>query len=173
MILGNYQIGKLKGRTPTSATLSKHRDGKLYIHIQIKDQVPDPQKSDDVIGVDLGRSDIAVTSEGESWSGQRITQVRDRFSRVRASVQRKGTKGAKRLLKRLSGREKRYQTARKGAKAQRDTITLRLRYSTVSFQLHPNCGIAPSPLIPSLSLRLCVTDMGEPQHQQKYHFSRY
>ncbi|MBC6417982.1 MAG: transposase [Prochloron sp. SP5CPC1] len=139
----------MKGRTPTSATLSKHRDGKLYIHIQIKDQVPDPQKSDDVIGVDLGRSDIAVTSEGESWSGQRITQVRDRFSRVRASVQRKGTKGAKRLLKRLSGREKRYQTARKGAKAQRDTITLRLRYSTVSFQLHPNCGIAPSPLIPN------------------------
>jgi putative transposase len=50
-----------------------------------------------------------------------ITQVRDRFSRVRASVQKKGTKGAKRLLswcaflrlaplKRLSGRERRYQT---------------------------------------------------------------
>ena len=34
LILGNYQIGKLKGKTPTSATLSKHRDGQLYIHIQ-------------------------------------------------------------------------------------------------------------------------------------------
>jgi putative transposase len=127
LILGNYQIGKLKGKTPTSATLSKHRDGQLYIHIQIKPTAPTPLKSDDVIGVDLGRRDIAVTSDGQSWSGQSITQVRDRFSKVRASVQKKGTKGAKRLLswcaflsarrwrrvaplKRLSGREKRYQT---------------------------------------------------------------
>ncbi|MGB3405565.1 MAG: transposase [Microcoleaceae cyanobacterium] len=110
LILGNYQTGKLKGKTPTSATLSKHRDGQLYIHIQIKDQAPSPQKSFDVIGVDLGRRDIAVTSEGQSWSGENITKVRDRFSRVRASTQKKGTKGAKRLLKRLSGREKRYQT---------------------------------------------------------------
>ena len=170
LILGNYQIGKLVGKTPTSATLSKHRDGQLYIHIQVKDEAPQPQHSEDIIGVDLGRTDIAVTSLGQSWSGENINSVRDRFSRVRASVQRKGTKGAKRLLKRLSGREKRYQTAPSAsamarAKAQRDTITLRLRYSTVSFQLHPNCGIAPSPLIPSLSLRLCVTNLGQPQYQ--------
>ncbi|MGB3405042.1 MAG: transposase [Microcoleaceae cyanobacterium] len=126
LILGNYQIGKLKGKIPTSATLSKHRDGKLYIHIQIKDEAPPPQKAEQVIGVDLGRRDIAVTSMGQSWSGENITKVRDRFSRVRASyelrrdgnrhrrvrasAQKKGTKGSKRLLKRLSGREKRYQT---------------------------------------------------------------
>ncbi len=110
LVLGNYQISKLKGKTPTSATLSKHRDGKLYIHIQVKDEVPQPHKREKVIGVDLGRRDIAVTSEGQSWSGQSITLVRERFARVRTNVQRKGTKGAKRLLKRLSGREKRYQT---------------------------------------------------------------
>ncbi|MEB3280202.1 MAG: transposase [Lyngbya sp.] len=110
LILGNYQIGKLKGKTPTSATLSKHRDGQLYIHIQIKNTTPTPKSTDNVIGVDLGRRDIAVTSKVESWSGENITKVRDRFTRVRASVQKKGTKGAKRLLKRLSGREKRYQT---------------------------------------------------------------
>jgi putative transposase len=110
LILGNYQTGKLKGKTPTSATLSKHRDGKLYIHIQIKDQPPSPKNTDKCLGVDLGRRDLAVTSDGVNWSGENITKVRDRFSRVRASVQKKGTKGAKRLLKRLSGREKRYQT---------------------------------------------------------------
>jgi IS605 OrfB family transposase len=111
LILGNYQIGKLKGKSPTSATLSRHRDNELYIHVQIKDEAPTPQRALQVIGVDLGRRDIAVTSEGHSWSGKNITKVRDRFSRVRASAQRKGTKGAKRLLKRLSGREKRYQTS--------------------------------------------------------------
>lgn len=75
LVLGNYQIGKLKGKTPTSATLSKHRDGQLYIHIQIKDKTPSPQNSNQVIGVDLGRRDIAVTSSGEKWSGENITGV--------------------------------------------------------------------------------------------------
>lgn len=37
LVLGNYQIGKLKGFIPTSATLCKHKDGLFYIHIQIKD----------------------------------------------------------------------------------------------------------------------------------------
>ncbi|MEA5599131.1 transposase [Rivularia sp. UHCC 0363] len=114
---GNYQRGKLKGRKPTSAQLCKHRDGGYYIHIALTDEVPDPIKSDKVIGVDLGRRDIAVTSEGDSWSGKDIQQVRDRYARVRASLQQKASKGtrstrrrARQILKRLSGREQRYQT---------------------------------------------------------------
>lgn len=108
--LGNYQIGKLKGRKPTSAQLCKHRDGKYYIHIQLKDETPKPLKHENVIGVDFGRTDIAVTSEGEKWSGEQVKNVRDKFARVRASLQSKGTKSAKRLLKRLSGKERRFQT---------------------------------------------------------------
>ena len=42
LILGNYQIGKLKGQKPTSATLCKHRDGTFNIHIQVKDDVQEP-----------------------------------------------------------------------------------------------------------------------------------
>jgi IS605 OrfB family transposase len=109
LVLGNYQIGKLKGKKPTSATLCKHKDGTFHIHIQVKEVAPDPSPSKDVIGVDLGRRDIAVTSTGESWDGKPLSQAKDKLARVRASVQKKGTKGAKRLLKRLSGREKRFQ----------------------------------------------------------------
>lgn len=109
MTLGSYQRGKLKGRQPTSAQLCQHRDGNFYLHIQLKDEAPEPAKATNVIGVDLGRIDIAVTSEGNKWDGEGIKQVRERFSRVRASLQSKGTKNAKRVLKRLSGRERRYQ----------------------------------------------------------------
>jgi len=70
MDVGSYQKGKLKGRKPTSATLCKHKDGNYYIHIQIKDDAPQIGSSDGVIGVDLGRTDIAVTSDGDSWSGK-------------------------------------------------------------------------------------------------------
>ena len=117
MLLGNYQIGKLKGRKPTSATLAKHRDGLYYIHIQLTDEVPDPIKSDNVIGVDFGRRSIAVTSNGDEWDGKTIQKVRDKFANVRASVQKKSTKGTRssrrrcrRLLKRLSGKEQRFQS---------------------------------------------------------------
>lgn len=116
MQLGNYQIGKLKGRKPTSAQLCQHRDGLYYIHIQLSDETPLTIKSDQVIGVDFGRRHIAVTSEEERWDGKEIQQVRDKFSQVRASLQSKASKGtrstrrrARQILKRLSGRERRYQ----------------------------------------------------------------
>jgi len=118
LVLANYQAGKLKGRKPTSAQLCKHeKDGQFYLHIQLTDKAPEPPKTTKVIGVDLGRTDIAVTSEGDSWSGSEIKSVRDKFSRVRASLQRKASKGtrstrrrARNILKRLSGRERRYQS---------------------------------------------------------------
>lgn len=114
--VGNFQRGKLKGRVPTSAQLCKHRDGKYYIHIQVKDEAPEPIKSNKVIGVDFGRRDIAVTSNGEKWDGKSIQDVRDRFAQVRTSLQKKRSKGTRstrrrtnQILQRLSGREQRYQ----------------------------------------------------------------
>lgn len=114
---GNYQRGKLKDRKPTSAQLCKHRDGKFYIHIQVKDEAIKPIKSNKVIGVDFGRRDIAVTSIGDKWDGKQIIDKRDKFSIVRASLQTKASKGtrstrrrARQILQRLSGRERRYQT---------------------------------------------------------------
>ena len=114
--VGSYQIGKLKGKKPTSAQLCQHRDGSYYIHIQVKDEAPKPIKSDNVIGVDFGRTDIAVTSQNQKWSGKEIRDVRDRYSRQRASIQKKASKGTRssrrrcrQLLKRLSGKERRFQ----------------------------------------------------------------
>jgi transposase len=51
-----------------------------------------PEKTDKVLGIDLGRTDICVTSDGEKFSGKQITQVRDKYARVRASLQRKRPK---------------------------------------------------------------------------------
>ncbi|WP_460205678.1 RNA-guided endonuclease InsQ/TnpB family protein [Scytonema sp. NUACC21] len=59
--------------------------------------------------LELGRRDIATTSTGKSWSGKQIQSVRDRYSKVRANVQSKRTRSSKRLLRRLSGREQRFQ----------------------------------------------------------------
>lgn len=116
IVVGNYQKGKLKGSKPTSAQLCQHRDGNYYIHIQLKDDAPKAIPADNVIGVDLGRTDIAITSDNKKWSGKEIRDVRDKYSQLRASLQKKASKGTRssrrrcrQLLKRLSGKEKRFQ----------------------------------------------------------------
>ena len=93
LLIGNYQRGILKGNEPTSASLFKRKNGHYYIHINIDKPTPEPRETDDVIGVDLGRTDIASTSQGESWSGKSITQKRNHYAKMRAVLQRKATKG--------------------------------------------------------------------------------
>ena len=114
--VSNDHRGKLKGQNPTSAQICQHKDGDWYVHIQLKSDAPKPIKTDNVIGVDFGRRDIAVTSTNKSWSGKEIQEKRDKFNRVRASLQKKvsqGTRSTRRrcrqIVKRLSGKERRYQ----------------------------------------------------------------
>ncbi len=112
----NYHSRKLTGQKPTSAQICQHRDGKWYAHIQIKSDAPSPSKTKNVIGIDFGRREIAKTSTNKGWDGKNINQVRDKYSRVRSSLQKKATQGTRttrrrcrNILKRLSGRERRFQ----------------------------------------------------------------
>lgn len=114
--LGNYQRGILKGQEPKSATLVKRRNGEYYIHINLDNETPEPIATKQVLGVDLGRVDIAYTSDGDSWSGQQLEKVRNKYAILRLVLQKQaslGTRSSRRrcrqLLKRLSGNEKRFQ----------------------------------------------------------------
>jgi IS605 OrfB family transposase len=112
----NYHRGKLAGHKPTSAQVCLHRDGHFYVHIQLKSETPESPPTTNVIGVDFGRREIAKTSTDRGWDGKQITKIRDKYARVRASLQRKASQGtrstrrrARQALKRLSGRERRFQ----------------------------------------------------------------
>ncbi|NJN89806.1 MAG: IS200/IS605 family element transposase accessory protein TnpB [Leptolyngbyaceae cyanobacterium SL_5_14] len=107
--IGNYQLALLRGQKPTAATLVKRHNGDYYIQIAVDLPTEPTGKTPKVIGVDLGRRDIATTSTGKAWNGGQPQATRDRYSRVRANVQRKRTRSARKLLRRLSGREQRFQ----------------------------------------------------------------
>ena len=107
--IGNYQLALLKGQSPTAATLNKTKQGDYYINICVDLPTNPTGKTPKVIGVDLGRRDIATTSNGDSWSGKQIQSTRDRYSKVRANIQSKRTRSSRRLMRRLSGREQRFQ----------------------------------------------------------------
>lgn len=117
LAIGNYQRGLLKGQNPKTATLVKRRDGSFYLNIQLESIPEKPQETDKVLGVDLGRTDICFTSVGDSYSGEQITKIRDKYSDLRTKLQQKAAKGTRssrrrcrRLLQRLSGKERRFQS---------------------------------------------------------------
>jgi len=60
------------------------------------------------VGVDLGIVNIATTSGGDVVAGRRLNRYRARQVRLRAGLQKKGTKSAKRLLKKRARRERRF-----------------------------------------------------------------
>jgi putative transposase len=110
-VLGDRQRSMLKGRKPTSAMLVKRRDGQYFLHVQIGEEVPDPIEPAKFLGVDLGIVNIATDSEGEGFSGAEVNRNRRRRATARKQHQRKGSKRAKRKLKAMSGRQRRFQAA--------------------------------------------------------------
>ncbi|MBX7219994.1 MAG: transposase [Blastocatellia bacterium] len=111
--LGKYQEEMLAGQKPTSATLVKRRNGAFWIQMQVKVDAPEPQPPTGFLGVDLGIRRIAVTSDGQKFDGKDVQNRRTQFAQTRTSVQRrkaqKRTRSTARLLKRLAGRERRFQ----------------------------------------------------------------
>ena len=83
-----------------------YRKGKFYL-FQTVDVVEDDVKDvEEFIGVDFGLTDIAVTSDGTKHSAEWLNQYREKRQKVRSSIQSKGTRNSRKLLKRLSGKER-------------------------------------------------------------------
>lgn len=80
----------------------------------------EPLDIDDVLGVDLGVTNIATDSDGTIHSGSTSKRVRYRHRRLRNKLQKKGTLSAKRRLRKLAGQEARF------AKDTNHTISKRL-----------------------------------------------
>ena len=83
--------------------------GVFYLLAACDVEEPAPLDSEGVLGVDLGVVNLATDSDGEMYSGAAVEQVRQRYQRRRDRLQAVGTKNAKRRLKQISGRQRRFQ----------------------------------------------------------------
>ena len=84
--------------------------GKFYLFLVA--ELPDEPENvrDGFLGVDLGIVKIATTSDGKFYSGAKVKNLRKRNFKMRQKLQAKGTKSAKRLLKRRRRKESRFAT---------------------------------------------------------------
>ncbi len=104
-VLGEYQrplLGRLKGQ----ADLVYDRERRMFFLYATAD-VPTPEAGspEDVLGLDLGIVNLAADSDGTLYAGAVCNSPRRRAHRLQA----KGTRSAKRVLKRRRRKEQRFQ----------------------------------------------------------------
>lgn len=83
-------------------------DGEFYLFATCEIETPEPVDVEGVLGVDLGVANIAYDSGGEQYSGGHLRNLRRRHTRLRKRLQSKGTKSARRLLKKRRRKESRF-----------------------------------------------------------------
>jgi IS605 OrfB family transposase len=113
--------GRVTGQLQMSARMRKqlcqgelgsaelvYRNGNFYLHISITIPAPEVKQPQGSLGVDLGFSRVAVTSDKKFHTAKNIRHKKACYKRTRRSLQANGSKSAKRALKHVSGRERRF-----------------------------------------------------------------
>lgn len=81
---------------------------KFYLFQTVEVPEEDVKDVEEFIGIDFGIINLATTSDGKNFSGKQVDNAREKTTKFKKILQRKGTKSAKRHLKKLSGRERRF-----------------------------------------------------------------
>jgi putative transposase len=117
-VCGQRQRTMLATRQGESDLLYHRSQWYLLVTCEIEEI--EAQNVDDVLGVDLGVTNIASDSDGTIYSSRTVNNVCYRHRRLRKKLQKKGTKATRRRLSQLAGQERRF------AKDVNHTISKRL-----------------------------------------------
>jgi putative transposase len=82
--------------------------GTFYLMVVVDLPDSEPIDPEGIIGVDFGIINLATTSDGVNYSGKKCTEVRQRYAKIRSVLQSVGTYSAKKHLKKISGKERRF-----------------------------------------------------------------
>jgi putative transposase len=106
LAFGGYQrarFDRIKGQCDLL-----YRGGKFFLYATVDLPEGAPVLVKDFLGVDLGIAKIATDSDGKTYSGKPVDNVRRKHNLQRKRLQKRNTKGAKKKLKRIAGKEARF-----------------------------------------------------------------
>lgn len=107
--IGKFQHDKLlSGSMKSGMKLCYRKDIERFFLAVTVDAKDIPSFQSSMLGLDLGIVNIATDSNGRVYTNARVEKVRTRFNELRARLQSVGTRSAKKHLKKLSGKERRF-----------------------------------------------------------------
>ena len=106
-VMGKYQAERFS-KAVGQCDLILRKDGKWFLLCVVDLPEGTPTSATDFIGVDLGIVEIATDSDGTAYSGKAVETVRRKHNLQRKRLGRRNTKGAKKKLKRVAGKEARF-----------------------------------------------------------------
>jgi putative transposase len=105
-LCGNRQRELLEGKRGEADLC--YIDGEFYLFVACEIETPESEDVTEFLGIDLGVKNVAVDSDGNVYSSGHLNGLRRRYAKLRARLQSKGTKSAKRLLKKRRRKEHRF-----------------------------------------------------------------
>lgn len=120
---GKVSVSTVNGRNKFQINIPKHfhkyldweckastlilRNNQLWLNL-IFNKETKLNKPEIVLGIDRGINNIAVCSDNNFYNSKQLKNVKGKYQYLKATLQSIGTSSAKRHLKKLSGREKRF-----------------------------------------------------------------
>ena len=102
------ELQKEQLQTQKGETDLVYREGDYFLYTTYEASEKETTDTDQFLGVDMGVVNIATDSLENMYSGSHVNSVRVRSLKLRGKLQSKGTKSAKKLLKKRSAKEKRF-----------------------------------------------------------------
>jgi putative transposase len=84
------------------------QEGDFYLSVAVTVEEPSVYTPDGSIGIDLGLVNIAATSEGNLTTSEPIQKIRRKYRKLRASLQAKKTRSARKRMAKLRRKESRF-----------------------------------------------------------------
>lgn len=110
LVLGEYQRRHLYDTSwKIGGAELVQRDGQFYLHITQTKADPKPDEPTGFLSIDLGIVNLAVDSEGATYSGEAVKRVRNRRFKHRQGLQQANSRRARYRLRQNARREARFQ----------------------------------------------------------------
>ena len=106
-IIGRYR--NLEGKAIKGQADLILKDNKFFLNIVIEFPEGTPFNPKGFLGIDKGIVNIAVDSDGNAFSGKQIDKTREQLIKIKSALQKRGSKSAKRHLKRIGKKQSRFQ----------------------------------------------------------------
>lgn len=104
----NYALKYFKDWKIVESLLTKKEDNYYFTFTFLKKIPKNLNSQVKVLGIDLGINNLAVTSDKQFFKSSKVKQIKRKFKFLRSKLQAKGTRSAKRLLRKISGKEQRF-----------------------------------------------------------------